>query len=146
MYIIAKADGEELISESSENNNTYTRSIGIGPDLDITTFRAPSSANPGQSITLTDKTMNKGAGVADPSQTYFYLSTNSRIDASDILIGSRDVPALAGGVRSSGTTTVTIPEGTAIRKWYLIAKADGEEVVTETSETNNTYVRSIGIR
>jgi subtilase family serine protease len=146
LYIIAKADGEELISESSENNNTYTRSIGIGPDLDITSFRAPSSANPGESITLTDKTMNKGAGVADPSQTYFYLSTNSYIDASDILIGSRSVPALAGGVLSSASTTVTIPEGTEIRRWFIIAKADGEDVVTETSESNNTYVRSIRIR
>ena len=134
------------MSETSETNNTYTRTIGIGPDLDVTSFRVPSSANPGQSITLTDKTMNRGAGDTDSSLTHFYLSLNSRIDASDILLGSRSVPVLAGGVTSSGSTLVVIPEGTEIRKWYIITKADGEETVSETSETNNTYVRSIRIK
>jgi subtilase family serine protease len=145
-YIIGKADGEEIVSETSETNNTYTRSIGIGSDLDVTSFRVPSSANPGQNITLTDTTMNRGAGVADPSLTHFYLSLNSRIDASDTLLGSRSVSALEGGMSSAGSTTVMIPGGTAIRKWYIIAKADGEEVVSETSETNNNYVRSIRIK
>jgi subtilase family serine protease len=138
-YIIAKADGEELVAESNENNNTYTRTIGIGPDLDVTSFRGPSSANPGQGITLSDSTKNRGAGVADQSLTQFYLSANGTLDPSDILLGSRSVPALAEGA-------VMIPVGTASQKWYLIAVADGEAVISETSESNNTYVRSINIR
>jgi hypothetical protein len=38
-----------------------------------------------------------------------------------------------------------IPQGTAPGKWYIIAKADGEGIVAETLETNNTYARLIQI-
>lgn len=83
--------------------------------------------------------------VADPSLTQLYLSTNSTLDPSDILIGSREMPALAAGTSSSGSTTVTIPQGTASGTWYIIAKADAGGVVIEISESNNTYGRSIKI-
>ena len=144
-YIIAKADSEEVVPETSETNNTYARTIGIGPDLDITGMSAPSSASKGQSIVITDTTKNMGGGDAAPSMTQFYLSTNGIIDSTDISLGSRNLPALASGAYSYGSTTVTIPEGTAAGRWYIIAKADGEEIVAETSEYNNTYVRSINI-
>jgi subtilisin family serine protease/subtilase family serine protease len=145
-YIMAKADGEDLVAETSETNNTYTRTIRIGPDLDITSFKGPSSAYLGQSITLRDSTQNIGSGIADPSLTQFYLSTNGTIDASDILLGSRSVPSLAAGAFSAGSTTVVIPEGTTPGRWFIVAKADGEDLIAETSETNNIYVRSITIR
>jgi subtilisin family serine protease len=144
-YIVAKADGEEVVAETSETNNTYVRSIGIGPDLDITAMSVPTTASPGQSIGITDTTKNMGGGPADSSLIYFYLSTNSAIDTSDTLLGSRSVPALTAGAFSYGPTIITIPEGTASGRWYIIAKADGEEVVAESSEFNNTYVRSIRI-
>jgi subtilase family serine protease len=138
-YIIAKADGEGVVAESAETNNTYARLIKLGPDLDITAFSAPASAAAGQTITVTDTTKNQGGGTADPSRTQFYLSADTTLDASDLLLGSRDVPSLAAAASSSGPTTVTIPLGTAAGSWYIIAKADGEGVVTETSEANNTY-------
>jgi hypothetical protein len=47
--------------------------------------------------------------------------------------------SLAAGAISSGSTTVVIPLGTAAGSWYIIAKADGEGVVNETSEANNTF-------
>jgi subtilase family serine protease len=144
-YIIAKADGEEVVPETSETNNTYRRTIGIGPDLDITALSAPATASPEQSIVITDTTKNIGGGSAAPSQIHFYLSTNGIIDSSDILLGSRSIPALAAGAYSYGSTTVAIPAGTAAGRWYIIANADGEEVVVEISEFNNTYVRSITI-
>jgi subtilase family serine protease len=144
-YIVAKADGEDQVAETRETNNLYIRSIRIGPDLDITSFKGPKSATPGQSITLRDSTQNIGSGIADPSMTQFYLSTNATVDASDILLGSRSVPSLAAGAFSAGRTTVVIPEGTTSGYWYIVAKADGEEVIFETVETNNIYVRSITI-
>jgi subtilase family serine protease len=77
--------------------------------------------------------------------TEFYISTNSVLDASDVLIGSRSVPALAAGESSSGTAAVPIPLGTSAGTWYIIAKADAGGAVAETWETNNTYSRSIKI-
>jgi subtilase family serine protease len=144
-YLIAKADGEDVVIETSETNNTYSRLIKIGTDLRILAFSAPSTVGAGQSITVTDTTKNQGGGPADSSTTQFYLSADSRVDGSDIHIGSRSVPALAAGVSSSGTTALTIPEGTATGTMYLLAVADGEDVVIETSETNNTYARFIKV-
>ena len=66
-------------------------------------------------------------------------------DASDILIGSRSIAALAGGASSSGATAVTIPLGTSAGTWYIIAKADAGGAVAETWETNNNYPKSIKI-
>ena len=37
-YILAKADGEEVVAETSEINNTYARFVQIGPDLHILSF------------------------------------------------------------------------------------------------------------
>jgi subtilase family serine protease len=144
-YIIAKADADGAVPETSESNNAYARSIQIGADLTISSLSAPGTAGAGQSISVTETTKNQGGGSADPSVTRFYLSTNTTLDASDILIGSRDVPALGAGTSSSASTTVTIPPGTAAGLWYIVVKADADGVVPETSESNNTYARSIQI-
>ena len=144
-YVIAKADGEGTVVETSETNNKYARSLLVGPDLDITAFSAPAIAGAGQAIVVTDTTKNQGAAAAGPSQTRFYLSANSTLEASDALIGSRSVPALAAGASSSGSTTVTVPQGPTVGTWYVIANADGEGIVAEAVETNNIYARSIKI-
>jgi subtilase family serine protease len=144
-YLIALADAEDVVIETSETNNKYARLIKIGTDLRVYSLSVPSTAGAGQNISITDTTKNQGGGTADPSQTQFYLSTNTLVDASDTLLGSRNVPSLAPGTSSSGSTTVTIPSSTVAGSWYIVAKADGEDVVVETSETNNTYARLIKI-
>jgi subtilase family serine protease len=144
-YLLAVADGEDVVIETSETNNTYARFIKIGPDLRITSFLVPSSSSPGQSITVTDTTMNQGGGSVDPSTTQFYLSKNSIVDASDTLLGSRNIPALAAGASSSGSTVLTIPADTEAGNWYIVGMADGEEVIVEVYETNNRYSRFISI-
>jgi subtilase family serine protease len=144
-YIIAKADGEGVVAETSEVNNTYPKSITIGPDLDVTAMSAPTTAGAGQNVTITDTTKNIGGGAAGPSQTQFYLSKDTSLDASDTLLGGRSIAELASGASSSGSTVATIPQGTAAGAWYIIAKADGEGLVSETSEANNTYLRALKV-
>jgi subtilase family serine protease len=144
-YLIAVADAEEVVVETSETNNKYTRLIKIGTDLRVSYLSAPSTAGAGQNISITDTTKNQGGGTADPSSTQIYLSSNSLVDASDTLLGNRTIPTLAPGASNSGSTTVTIPSSTVAGNWYIIAKADGEDAVVETSESNNTYARLIKI-
>jgi subtilase family serine protease/subtilisin family serine protease len=144
-YILAKADATGAVAETSENNNTYARSIQIGADLVISSLSAPTYAGAGLSITVSETTRNQGGGTADATVTHFYVSADSTLDASDTLIGSRVVPSLAGGTTSSASTAVTLPQDMAVGTWYLIAKADGTGVVPETSENNNTSARSIRI-
>src|SRR5262249_45486661 len=77
-------------------------------------------------------------GPSDPSVTSLYLSANAVLDAPDILVGTRDIPALPAGGLSTGSTPVTIPPGTASGTYFIVAKADGNGAIAETQENNNT--------
>jgi subtilase family serine protease len=77
--------------------------------------------------------------------TSYYLSTNSTLDASDVLLGSRTVNPLAPGGLESGGASVTVLVTQATGSYYLIAKADGSNAVAEASETNNLRTRFIKV-
>lgn len=145
-YMIAKADADGVVIESQEWNNTRLRSLKIGPDLRVADLAVPSTAAAGEAIPVSDTVKNEGAGAAASSTTSFYLSLNAILDTSDTpLSETRPVPALEPGASSSGVSTVTIPAGTAVGQYYLIAKADGGDAVGEAVETNNTSARIIRI-
>jgi subtilase family serine protease len=67
------------------------------------------------------------------------------LSASDQLLGTRSINALAANESSVGTTLVTLPVGTPAGSYYLYAKADGGNVLNETQEGNNTAVRSFTV-
>jgi len=137
-YLLAKADANLTVSESNENNNVKIGSIiPIGPDLAVATLTVPATAAAGGSISVGDATKNQGGGGAAASSTTFYLSANVLLDGTDTLLTSRSVGALAAGLSESGSTMVAIPSDTVAGTYYIVAKADGPGVVTETSETNN---------
>jgi subtilisin family serine protease/uncharacterized membrane protein len=145
-FLIAAADGDALIPEAQESNNTAARSIAVGPDLIVSGLGSPASAPAGATFTVSDAVTNQGAGAADATTTRFYLSTNVLFDASDVLLtGGRGVPALAPGAASTGSAQVTIPAGTAAGNYFLLAVTDGDNVVRESSETNNALARAIQI-
>ena len=144
-YVIAKADDLDVLFESSETNNTRSRSVQVGPDLDVSSFTVPSEVAAGGTISVTDTVTNVGGSASPGSSTTFYLSTNSSLSAEDVLLGSRVVPALAAGAANAGSKDLTIPSTTGTGSYYVIAKADGNDAILETSETNNTYSRSIKI-
>jgi subtilase family serine protease len=146
-YVFAKADADNGVIETTETNNTSSRSVKIGPNLTVSTLTASaSSVATGAVVTMTDKVTNDGGGDAGASKTRFYLSVNTSLDASDIAFTpARMVGGLAPGAFSQGSTPLTIPAGTAPARYYILAKADGDESVTETSETNNVLSRSITV-
>ena len=95
---------------------------------------------------MTDKITNDGGGHAAANVTRFYLSTNTSLDAADVLLtASRSVPTLAPAASSTGSASVTVPAGTAAARYYILAKADGDEMVAETSDTNNVLYKSIQV-
>jgi subtilase family serine protease len=137
-YLIAQADADDVVVETYETNNTRYAFVKVGPDLIASSLIAPSTSGPGVSITVTQTTYNLGGGAAGASTTTFYLSTNYSLDAADVLLeGTRSVPALAAGASNAGSTVVTIPAGTAVGGYFLLAVADGTDAVLETTETNN---------
>jgi subtilase family serine protease len=116
------------------------------PDLIIYSMTAaPSTSAAGLTISITDTTKNQGTGSAGASTTKLYWSANSIYDAGDTLMGSRTVPALAAGTKNSGSTSVTVPSGTCSGTYYIIARADADNVVPESNESNNTKSTSVKI-
>ena len=143
--VLAKADANNQVVESVETNNLAYIGIKIGPDLTETSISVTGTAVAGGTITVTETTKNLGGGAAGASTTRFYLSTNGVFDASDQLIGSRDIPGIAGGASSTGSTTCTIPPGTAPGTWFIIGVADGGNTVVETVEWNNSAAAAFRI-
>jgi subtilase family serine protease len=145
-YVIAQADGSAAVAESSESNNTTARAIQIGGDLIVSALTVPAKGGAGSVIAVGDTTTNRGAATIGASVTRFYLSGNTVLDTADVLLdGSRAVPQLAAGTSSSGQTLLTIPAGTPVGTYYVVAKCDADEAVSETLETNNTAIRAIQI-
>ena len=144
-YVIAKADAAGVVAETSETNNTSAKLIKLGPDLVISSLTVPATAGPGTTITVGDTTKNQGGGGAAASTTTFYLSANTSLDGTDVLLANRPVGTLAAGATNVGATTLTIPAATATGTYYLIASADGAGIVAETTETNNANLKSIKI-
>jgi subtilase family serine protease len=145
-FIIGGADSGNQVAETNEANNAFVfAAIRVGPDLAVSTLTVPASAAAGTSFALSDTTNNQGGDAAPTSTTQYYLSTNLTLDGSDVLLGARSIPALAAGGSNSGSTTVTIPAGTAAGSYFVIAVADGPNSVLETFETNNTQIRGMSI-
>jgi subtilase family serine protease len=145
-YLIAKADAGSAVPETSEANNTALKLVTIGPDLVVSGLGVASPARAGMTVLVTDNLTNQGGGDAGASTIRFYLSTNYTLEAGDILLdGSRAVPPLAGGVMSAGGTQVMIPAGTAPGFYFMLAKADADGSVAETSETNNLTPRGFQV-
>ena len=140
-YLIAKADADNAVLETDETNNTTTRTIQIGGDLTVAALTVQVQGT-GGALVINDTTTNSGGSTVAPSVTRFYLSTDSILDASDTMLGERSVPSLDGGVSSGGTTTVAAVNAGV---YYIIAKADANNVVVETQESNNTAVRQLTI-
>jgi subtilase family serine protease len=137
-YIIARADSGGAVPESTEANNTkFSGAISVGPDMAVSASPTPATAGAGGTLIISDSTRNQGSVGAGSSTTAFYLSTNALLDAPDILLGTRTVGALAPGATSTATTAVPVPADLPTGLYYLFARADLNNTVAESSETNN---------
>jgi len=141
-YIGAMADGTDAVGESDETNNAAAVSIDVAaaplPDL-IAQGLSVSDANPtaGDAITVDMSVLNQGPGAAGASTTYFYLSDDAVIDATDTLLGTAATGSLTSGgseAESEQFTLSSFLSGT----YYVGALADGGSVVGESDENNNT--------
>lgn len=138
-YLIARADDRLVVGETNENNNLrFSTAIKVGPDLTVSAITvAPINVGPGSTVTVTDTTRNPGSTAAPATVTAIYYSTNALLDAADTLVGTRNVPSLLPDGVSVGMTAVQIPSTASTGVAYLFARADVNNVVVESLETNN---------
>jgi subtilase family serine protease len=145
-YLMARADDSDAVAETLEINNVRYVTVYIGPDLTISAMSVPSTIVAGSTVNVSHTVKNLGAETAPPSTTRFYLSLNPTLDTGDTLLDAyRDVPALVMNATSAGTTGVLIPDGFS-GSYYLLAVADGNVTIAESSETNNVTARLVTIQ
>lgn len=109
----------------------------------------------GATLRITHTVRNAGTAKAAASETRFYLTTdvaaskaarkasrtNPRSAPLDVpLTGSSAVKALAGGRSQTVASKVTVPVGTAVGSYSVLACADDRGWVKEKSETDNCTV------
>jgi subtilase family serine protease len=145
-YLFAKADAGNAVAESQESNNTSSRAVTIGPDLTADIDLVTSPVQAGAQAQVRESTTNRGGAGAGQFNVGYYLSVDFYLDAGDVRLSpNRTLSSLAIGATSFGTTYVTIPPGTAPGWYYLIVKADADAAIGESSETNNTWPRSVRV-
>jgi uncharacterized repeat protein (TIGR01451 family) len=132
----ATVSSDETDTDPS-NNSVEQQTIVTLPDLAVKSISTVAAAIPGSAVVVNDTTTNKGKVVAGASVTRFYLSSDSKFDGADTLLGSRSIPTLSPKASSSGSTTLTIPSATALGRYFLIAVADADTGVPETKEKNS---------
>jgi len=117
------------------DNTDREQTVATLANLAVRTLVAPAAVLPGATIDIQDTTKNLGAvDATSPTVTRFYLSTDGKLDAGDTVLGQRSIPTLAKQQSSSGSTSVTIPDGTVLGNYFIIAKADADGAVVETNE------------
>ncbi|WP_375759263.1 CARDB domain-containing protein [Corallococcus exercitus] len=127
-----------------------------GPDLRITELQAPGSAKPGQSVPVTVKVCNTGdQPVYSTTMLQVYLSTTPTQvpwtgtgpqPAGQLIQGQTTVGTVYPGqcLPRSLNIQVTPPGGfTGSGAYYLGASIDTQQVVPESDETNNGFVKGL---
>ena len=107
------------------------------PDLiEASVTDPPASAAPGDSFTATDVVRNRGRGRAPGSTTRYYLENGP----SKLSAGSRPVPALRAGHANKRRALLSVPKQALLGAYSLVVCADAENVVKESSKSNNCRV------
>lgn len=106
-------------------------------DLVSSGFRADTTAYAGLDITATLDVTNVGGRSASSVRTALYLSNNAVLDASDTLLGQTSPRSFETGETVKIDLTGSVPAATPVGDYYLFAKVDSENLISEPSEQNN---------
>lgn len=142
-YVLRLTANDGALSRSDDTK--IVANPAGNPDITLGALSTPSKIGAGTTTSVTDTTKNDGIGSAGASTTRFYLSINKILDAGDIPLGSRDIPALAAGAKNSGAASITVPAGQKSGNYYLLGVADAAGLVVESNEDNNMKYRTVTI-
>ena len=144
-YIGAIIDSYNEECETNELNNIVVSSNTMNiaaPDLVITAITTGSTTyKKGSTITISNTAKNQGNVKSNGFYVNFYLSKDSSITTSDILIGQQYIPILSAGATNSTTNSFTLPSDIS-GNYYVGAIADPNNIVAETNELNNIGISS----
>jgi CARDB len=143
-HVLACADGAAKVVESNEKNNCRATSnrLALKSSNLVTKQVSAPPANPvrGQQFSLTATIANTGKSTAATSVIGFYLSSDVNGGGGDVRLGqSRPLTTLKAGASATSTTSLAIPMTTEPGTWHVLACADDNLKVLESSETDNCH-------
>ncbi|HHI79614.1 MAG TPA: hypothetical protein ENK02_06510 [Planctomycetes bacterium] len=137
-YIGVWADSAKRVLEETESNNTKVLQGSCVGKADLSvSFLQFSPVGPGQIFAIRTDFKNIGTAAAPQSRAGVLLSTDSKVDLSDLYLGTIFVPALGAGKTYSVTSLHRLPFRTPAGRHYLGAMVDVHNWIPEFSETNN---------
>lgn len=128
------------------SNKSFSQNL---PDFTVEIYSVTPS-NPAEGTAPTIRINTNNIGTSDYSSAgvvSFYLSKKTYYDATATYIGNQYCyTTLAGGDSYVyDVTSVTIPSGTSLEQWYLLAYIDGYYGAEESDESNNVDYISITV-
>ena len=146
-YIIIRVDANGAVYEANEENNEYSKSINIGPDLVISNLTVSSCVKRDMRGFVKVTIKNQGGCPAGRSVIKFYASRNGIFESSDIYLGyTEPLPTLASGAIATRKISATVPPDIPVGDYYIIAEADANHSVREFDESNNVKSKYVKIR
>ena len=105
----------------------------------FTVHSSPSALLPGAELTVRSAIENRGSVDAFDVAQRIWLSTNSTVEASDLLLADLvwDLPA---GQLMDFDLLTDLPEDLAAREWYVLTELDPFNQVAEQFEDNNDAI------
>lgn len=143
--LTAVVDADQLIDESNENNNVYTKQVGLFanggllPDL-IVTYTGPSTHYTGVLLQVQLEYKNIGNATSSYFTEDVFISEDDRLDMQDLRLGNDWVGSLAANEKATQTIQTGVPMA---KPGYIIACADALNNVEELNDNNNCVITKI---
>lgn len=129
-----------------------TKDVVIGggsggqPDLDLADLNVPAQGVQGTVANYTFDLKNIGQVPASGDYTIgAYLSTNNSLGNSDVRVGEVNTGNTPVGTIQDVQGAITIPANQTAGNYFLILKADIDNVIAESNENNNKIARPIEV-
>ncbi len=143
-YLVVLTDAGGVVNESDLTTQQSSVSINLSapapPDLSVSSVTSSlSSAQPGQTETVTWKVQNVGASPATGSWTdSVYLSPDGKLSDATLFGSVNESGGLAGSASYPGTLTETLSSSLADGSYQVIVVTDsGDAVATDPNRANN---------
>ena len=135
LLALAPVSEVEELSQTDISMETGARS---GPDLIVDYLSASwTSADAGDSKSISTRIKNDGDSSSGSFRWGLYLSTDTTITTSDLLLDDWSQSSISSGSTRSSTKTVTIPSSITGGYYYVGMIVDINGQVSESDENNN---------
>ena len=135
LLALVPATDDRFLHDSDESMETGARS---GPDLIVDYLSASwSTADAGDSKSISTRIKNDGDSSSGSFRWGLYLSTDTTITTSDLLLDDWSQSSISSGSTRSSTKSVTIPSSITGGYYYVGMIVDINNQVSESDENNN---------